>query len=158
MSLQEIYQEVLLAHNENPNNFFKLENPSHQSHGNNPLCGDEISVFLKIKDNRIEAISFTGEGCAICKASASLMTAALEGMQESEAEKKAKNFIELLSNNQIPIPENLGEMEALLGVRKFPARLKCATLAWHTFLKALNNTESQESKPRCCHEGHCGCC
>ena len=158
MSLQEIYQEVLLAHNENPNNFFKLENPSHQSHGNNPLCGDEISVFLKIKDNKIEAISFTGEGCAICKASASLMTVALKGLQTLEAEKKAKDFIELLSNDQIPIPSDLGEMEALLGVRKFPARLKCATLAWHTFLKALNNAGCQEAKSCCCHKGHCSCC
>lgn len=158
MSLQEIYQEVLLAHNENPNNFFKIEDPSHQSHGNNPLCGDEISIFLKIKDNKIEAISFTGEGCAICKASASLMTVALEGIPVSEAEAKAKNFIELLSNEQIPIPADLGEMEALLGVRKFPARLKCATLAWHTFLKALNNTGCQEAKSCCCHEGHCNCC
>lgn len=158
MSLQEIYQEVLLAHNEHPNNFFKLENPSHQSHGNNPLCGDEISVFLSIKDNKIEAISFTGEGCAICKASASLMTEALKGILISDAEKKAKNFIELLSNDQLPVPSDLGEMEALLGVRKFPARLKCATLAWHTFLKALHNTDCHCDKSSTCQKGHCSCC
>ena len=135
MSLQEIYQEVLLAHNENPNNFFKLENPSHQSHGNNPLCGDEISVFLKIKDNKIEAISFTGEGCAICKASASLMTVALKGLQTLEAEKKAKDFIELLSNEQIPVPTDLGEMEALLGAsaRYATANIEALKqLAWNT--------------------------
>ena len=158
MRLQEIYQEVLLAHNENPNNFFKLENPSNQSHGNNPLCGDEISVFLNIKDDKIDEISFTGEGCAICKASASLMTIALKGLSTTEAAKKAEAFIELLSNDQIPIPADLGEMEALLGVRKFPARLKCATLAWHTFLKALNNTDCNCSKSCHCHEGHCSCC
>ena len=158
MSLQEIYQEVLLAHNENPNNFFKLENPSNQAHGNNPLCGDEISIFLNIKENKIEEISFTGEGCAICKASASLMTIALKGMSTTDAEKKANAFIELLSNDKIPIPSDLGEMEALLGVRKFPARLKCATLAWHTFLKALHNTDCNCAKSCCCHEGHCNCC
>ena len=158
MSLQEIYQEVLLAHNENPNNFFKLENPSNQSHGNNPLCGDEISVFLNIKDDKIDEISFTGEGCAICKASASLMTIALKGLSIAKAAKKAEAFIELLSNDQIPIPKDLGEMEALLGVRKFPARLKCATLAWHTFLKALNNTDCNCSKSCHCHKDHCSCC
>ena len=155
MSLEEIYQEVLLSHNEHPNNFETLSDATHQAYGHNPLCGDEISIFIIINEEKIEKISFQGEGCAICKASASLMTEALKGLSIEEARTKSQVFIQLLNDEKQPIPNDLGEMEALLGVRKFPARLKCATLAWHTFLNAL------EGKQACCHQhGSCSgnCC
>ncbi|MDR2397036.1 MAG: SUF system NifU family Fe-S cluster assembly protein [Puniceicoccales bacterium] len=136
MNLQDIYQEILLAHNENPNHFESMSDATHQSYGNNPLCGDEITIFVKIENDIVKAVSFTGEGCAICKASSSLMTDTLCGLSLSDAVDKTQKFIQLLSDESIQVPNDLGELEALLGVRKFPARLKCATLAWHTFLKA----------------------
>lgn len=158
MSLQEMYQEVLLAHNENPNNFRAIENASCSAQGNNPLCGDEITVYLQFQDGKISDISFLGQGCAICKASASLMTSRLLGLNKAEAEKVAQDIIQLINDDTQPIPEDLGELEAILGVRKFPARIKCATLAWHTFLKALQgkgscNCKSSQACPQC--SGHC---
>lgn len=150
MSLQEIYQEVLLAHNEHPNNFFELPNPSSMAHGNNPLCGDEISVFLNCDGDNLRQISFIGQSCAICKSSASLMTEYLKGKSREVAQKDAQAFIALLNHSEEVVPPNLGELEALLGVRKFPARLKCATLAWHTFLKALTCPEDQKSSSNSC--------
>ncbi len=155
MSLQDIYQEVLLEHNDNPHNFCVLEHPSHQAYGNNPLCGDELTIHVQIEANVIRALSFTGEGCAICKASASLMTLTLEGKTITEATQMCRAFIALLNDDTLPIPSDLGEREALLGVRKFPARLKCATLAWHTFLKALSNPDG---KCFCKSKGCCGHC
>lgn len=156
MSLQEIYQEVLLAHNEHPNHFCALEDANRQAEGKNPLCGDEVTVYVRIKDGKVDAVTFTGQGCAICKASASIMTETLTGKTVEEARKEAEVFIALLSDETLPLPDNLGEREALLGVRKFPARLKCATLAWHTFLKALTG-QAQEGKLSAT---HCvsGCC
>lgn len=145
MSLQEIYQEVLLAHNEHPNCFCSLNDANRQAEGKNPLCGDEITVYIRIKGDKVDTVTFTGQGCAICKASASIMTEALTGKTLEEAQKEAEAFIALLNDETLPIPDNLGEREALLGVRKFPARLKCATLAWHTFLKALSG-QAQEEK------------
>ena len=115
MSLQEIYQEVLLAHNEHPNNFFELQNASSKAHGHNPLCGDEISVFVELDGNNLKQISFTGQGCAICKSSASLMTEYLKGKPTDIAKKDALAFIELLNDPEKPAPEDLGELEALLG-------------------------------------------
>ena len=153
-----MYQEVLLAHNENPNNFRAIENASCSAQGNNPLCGDEITVYLQFQDGKISDISFLGQGCAICKASASLMTSRLRGLNGAEAEKVAQDIIQLINDDTQPIPKDLGELEAILGVRKFPARIKCATLAWHTFLKALQKKSSCNCKPtqacpRC--SGHC---
>lgn len=155
MSLEEIYQEVLLSHNEHPNNFEVLFNATHQAYGHNPLCGDEISIYVVINEGKVDKISFQGEGCAICKASASLMTEALKGLSMDAAKAKTEAFIRLLNDEKQSIPTDLGELEALLGVRNFPARLKCATLAWHTFLNAL------EGKQACCHShGSCSgnCC
>ena len=156
MSLQEIYQEVLLAHNEHPNNFFEMPDATSSAHGHNPLCGDEISVFLDLEGNKVKKISFQGQSCAICKSSASLMTEYLKGKTTDIAKKDALAFIELLNDPEKAVPENLGEMEALLGVRKFPARLKCATLAWHTFLKALDHP--CESNAASCSCQHNCCC
>ncbi|MDR1255302.1 MAG: SUF system NifU family Fe-S cluster assembly protein [Puniceicoccales bacterium] len=139
MSLQDIYQEILLAHNENPNHFEFMLDATHQAYGNNPLCGDEVTVFVKIENDVVKAVSFMGEGCAICKASSSLMTSTLCELSLPKAIDKTQQFIQLLSDTSTQIPDDLGELEALLGVRKFPARLKCATLAWHAFLKAITD-------------------
>ena len=159
MSLQEIYQEVLLAHNERPNNFFEMPNATFKAHGHNPLCGDEISIFLDFDGNTVKQISFTGQSCAICKSSASLMTEYLKGKSADVAQKDALNFIELLNHPEQAIPENLGELEALLGVRNFPARLKCATLVWHTFLKALEHSaEGKNVASATCSCQHNCCC
>ena len=148
-----MYREVLLAHNEQPHHFYALSQPTHAAHGHNPLCGDEITVHLRIESDRIKEISFTGQGCAICKASASLMTLRLEGLSVTDAEKDAQGILAWLNDAAREQPTNLGELEALLGVRKFPMRIKCATLAWHAFLKALNNPTSDGGGG-----STCGCC
>ena len=135
----EIYKEILLEHNEHPHHFEVIKEATHKALGSNPICGDEIEVFAEVEDAKIKQLSFIGESCAICKASASLMTDTLMGLPVSEALEKAKNFIKILSDEKTPIPENLGDLQALLGVRQFPARLKCATLAWHALIKALGN-------------------
>ena len=148
-----MYREVLLAHNEQPHHFYALSQPTHAAHGHNPLCGDEITVHLRIESDRIKEISFTGQGCAICKASASLMTLRLEGLSVTDAEKDAQGILKWLNDATAEQPDNLGELEALLGVRKFPMRIKCATLAWHAFLKAPNNPTSDGGGG-----STCGCC
>ena len=154
MNSLEMYREVLLAHNEQPHHFYALPKPTHAAHGHNPLCGDEITVHLRIESDRIKEISFTGQGCAICKASASLMTLSLEGLSVTDAEKDAQGILKWLNDATAEQPDNLGELEALLGVRKFPMRIKCATLAWHAVLKALNQPAISDK-----HEGSaCGCC
>ena len=158
MSLQEIYQEVLLAHNEHPNNFFEMPDAAAKAHGHNPLCGDEISVFLNFDGDKLKQISFVGQSCAICKSSASLMTEYLKGKTAEVAKKDALAFIELLNDPEQSVPEDLGELEALLGVRKFPARLKCATLAWHTFLKALEQPTEGNATSASCSCSHNCCC
>lgn len=158
MSLQEIYQEVLLAHNEHPNNFFEIPDTASKAHGHNPLCGDEISVFLDLDGDKLKQISFSGQSCAICKSSASLMTEYLKGKTAEVAKKDALAFIELLNNPEQAVPGDLGELEALLGVRKFPTRLKCATLAWHTFLKALEHSDEGNTTSEACSCQHnCSC-
>lgn len=154
MNSLEIYRETLLAHNEQPHNFYAPSHPTHQSDGHNPLCGDEITVYLRIENDRIKEISFTGQGCAICKASASLMTLRLEGQTTANAEEDAQNVLAWLNNATAGQPDNLGELEALLGVRKFPMRIKCATLAWHAFLKALSRPITSDQRKG----SACGCC
>lgn len=160
MSLEEIYQEILLAHNEHPNHFEKMADATHQAYGNNPLCGDELTIYVHVEKDQVQRVSFQGEGCAICKASASLMTEALKNLPVNVAQDKAQLFIQVLTDEKLPVPQNLGEMEALLGVRKFPVRLKCATLAWHTFLKALHGCDQGSACERldvCCGKGG-SCC
>lgn len=156
MNSLEIYRETLLAHNEQPHNFHALPHPTHQSDGHNPLCGDEITVYLRIEGNRIKEISFTGQGCAICKASASLMTLRLKGQTTANAEEDAQGILAWLNDATAKQPDNLGELEALLGVRKFPMRVKCATLAWHAFLKALTRPATSDTDNG--NSASCGCC
>ena len=135
---RDLYQQLIIDHNQNPRNFCKLENASHSADGHNPLCGDEISVSLIEKDCIIEDIAFLGSGCAISKASASIMTSTLKGMKIEDAEVLFDNFHTLATTGKSP--GDMGKLSVLAGVHKYPARVKCATLAWHTLKGALNNS------------------
>mgnify|MGYP001319068656 FL=1 len=140
--LRELYQQVILDHNKAPRNFRKIEDASNFAEGYNPLCGDNVTVYMKIDENNvIQDISFQGSGCAISKASASLMTSMLKGKTVEEAEKLFNNFHDLVTDKlgDKPDMENLGKLAVFAGVREFPARVKCASLAWHTMLSALHN-------------------
>ncbi len=136
---KDLYQQLIIDHNQNPQNFGKLENASHSAEGHNPLCGDVINVYLIEQDSIIEDIAFEGIGCAISKASASIMTSALKGLRVDEAEALFDNFHTLATTGESL--EDMGKLSVLAGVHKYPSRVKCATLAWHTFLRASNNTQ-----------------
>jgi len=138
---KDLYQQLIIDHNQNPRNFSKLENASHSADGHNPLCGDEITVSLIEKDGIIEDIAFLGSGCAISKASASIMTSTLKGMKIEDAEVLFDNFHTLATTGESP--GDMGKLSVLAGVHKYPARVKCATLAWHTFYGALTNTKEK---------------
>lgn len=136
-SLEDLYQEIILDHNKRPRNFGPLVGATHRADGRNPLCGDELSVSLRLEGDRVAAIHFHGQGCAISKASASLMTEALCGKRLPEARALAERVLAALQPHGAELVlERDGELAALLGVRKFPARVKCATLGWHAFLAA----------------------
>ena len=136
---KDLYQQLIIDHNQNPKNFGRLDNASHSAEGHNPLCGDVINVYLIEKDSIIDAIALEGTGCAISKASASIMTSTLKGMRIDEAETLFDNFHTLATTGKSP--EDMGKLSVLAGVHKYPARVKCATLAWHTFRGALNNIQ-----------------
>ena len=145
--LKELYQQVILDHNKSPRNFRKIENATRHAEGYNPLCGDRIDIFLIVENNIIKDISFKGEGCAISKASASLMTSTLKGMKISEAEKLFDKFHELVTGKQEENQDNsdLGKLVVFSGVQEFPVRVKCASLAWHTMMNALNGKNEKVS-------------
>lgn len=135
--LRELYQEVIIDHYRKPRNFHALSAANRKAEGFNPLCGDRLTLYLKLERGVIQDISFEGEGCAISTASASLMTEHLKGKTEQEAEALFQGFHHLLTQDVgAPGPE-LGKLTVLAGVRAFPARVKCATLAWHTLHAAL---------------------
>ncbi|HKK18304.1 MAG TPA: SUF system NifU family Fe-S cluster assembly protein [Opitutales bacterium] len=136
--LDELYQTIILEHNKRPRHYGVLQDSSHQADGYNPLCGDKVQVYLKIKDNRIEAIRFEAASCAICKASASMMTQELLGRTLEEAAERQERVRSLLSEEVDPSDSD-GDLVSLQGVRKFPARIKCATLPWHTFQDAVES-------------------
>jgi nitrogen fixation NifU-like protein len=145
-NLRELYQEVILDHNKNPRNFRKMEDPDGFAHGNNPLCGDQIDVYLRIKDGVVDDVSFDGAGCAICTASASMMTLALKGRTEQEAEALFNSFHHALTEDAAhPEDVPLGKLKVLTGVKDYPVRVKCATLAWHTFDAALKKLQGEVS-------------
>ena len=146
--LRDLYQEVILDHNKSPRNFRLIEHPTNHAEGYNPLCGDNITIFLSVNDKEIiEDISFQGSGCAISKASASLMTSMLKGKSVEEAEKIFNKFHELVTDKlgDNPDIEDLGKLAVFAGVREFPARVKCASLAWHTMMNAMNNKAEKVS-------------
>ena len=138
-TLRELYQEVILDHSRHPRHFGALDHPSHRADGHNPLCGDKVSVTLDVKDGRIADIRFTGKGCAISQASASLMSEMLAGRTVAEAEKLMGGFLHLVKGQQAPelSPDDREHLEVMGGISEFPMRVKCATLAWHTFHNAL---------------------
>jgi nitrogen fixation NifU-like protein len=143
--LRELYQQVILDHNKAPRNFRKIENPTNYAEGYNPLCGDNVTVYLLIDDkNIIQDISFIGSGCAISKASASLMTSILKGKSVEEAEKLFHKFHDLVTDKLDDInPDEFGKLAVFAGVKEFPARVKCASLAWHTMLNALHDKKEK---------------
>ena len=138
--LRELYQQVILDHNKNPRNFGKLETPTSDQEGYNPLCGDHLHVYLHVdKDGLIQDISFEGSGCAISKASASLMSTMVKGKTLEETESLYQDFHNLLTgdaDSEVDM-DSLGKLAVFSGVREFPMRVKCATLAWHTMRAAL---------------------
>ena len=136
--LRELYQEVILDHNRRPRNFGALPSANHQAEGYNPLCGDKVTVFLDLQDGRIQDVAFQGAGCAISTASASLMTEALKGRTAEEAREIFHGFHGLVTTGAGEDSEELGKLAVFSGVREFPMRVKCATLAWHTLLAALD--------------------
>jgi nitrogen fixation NifU-like protein len=140
--LTELYQEVILDHNRRPRNFGALADATCHAKGHNPLCGDRLTLYLKMNGDRIENISFDGSGCAISKASASLMTDALKGLTTDEATKLFDHFHRMVtSSTDQPIDDDaVGKLAVLGGVREFPVRVKCASLAWHTFMAALTGS------------------
>ena len=142
--LNELYQQVILDHNKNPRNFGVINPYNHTAEGHNPLCGDHIDIYVLIENNIIKDISFQGHGCAISKASASIMTTLLKGKKVEEAEEmfgKFHNIVTSEPHTELDF-EILGKIAVFGGVREFPARVKCASLAWHTLKNAINNEES----------------
>ena len=137
--LRELYQEVILDHNKKPRNFRVLQEANRKADGHNPLCGDNVTIFLQMQDGVIQDISFQGSGCAISKASASMMTSELKGKTEAEAEAVFQKFHSLVTGDMAMEidEEEFGKLAVFSGVREFPARVKCASLAWHTLHAAL---------------------
>ena len=145
--LRELYQQIILDHNKNPRNFGKIDAANRVREGYNPLCGDHLHVYLHVAGDTIADISFEGSGCAISKASASLMTAALKGKPVSEAVAMFEKFQEMVTS-EIDAPvddQSLGKMAIFAGVREFPMRVKCATLAWHTMKAAVDEDQASVS-------------
>ncbi len=141
--LSELYQQVILDHNKKPRNFRKLENANHSAEGFNPLCGDQLTVYLSLEDDAVKEITFEGSGCAISKAAASMMTQAVKGKSKQEAEQLFSEFHGMVTGelDEETAPNGLGNLKIFSGVREFPVRVKCASLPWHTMHAALNNQE-----------------
>ena len=145
--LRDLYQEVVIDHSKKPRNFHKPEGANRSAEGINPLCGDQITLYLKVSGDLIEDIGFQGAGCAISKASASLMTSALKSKTKAEAEALFERVHSMLTEGPEGKvnPEELGKLAALSGVWEFPARVKCASLAWHTLRSALDGADKPVS-------------
>jgi nitrogen fixation NifU-like protein len=139
--LAELYQEVILDHNRRPRNFHQLEAASHSAEGYNPLCGDRLTLYLKVDDGVIADVAFQGSGCAISKASASMMTDALKGKTVAEAQALFDRFHRMVTTAPDQPVEDLGKLSVLAGVREFPVRVKCASLAWHTLKAAIERQQ-----------------
>ena len=145
MELKDLYRDVILDHNKRPRNFGQLENPDARADGHNPLCGDRLTLSLKLDGDRVEDVRFEGKGCAISTASASMMTEAIKGKDRATIDALFTKVHTLLTEqNAVPSPD-IGKLAALSGVREFPARVKCASLCWHTLNAALE--QSDAAKP-----------
>jgi len=136
--LRDLYQQVIMDHNKKPRNFHEMDDANHLAHGNNPLCGDALVVYVKLNGDVIDDVSFQGSGCAISVASASLMTEAIKGKTVEEAEKIYQQVHQQMTGGEVD-SKTLGKLEVLGGVKEFPARVKCATLSWHTMHAAMDS-------------------
>ena len=148
---RELYQEIILEHSKSPRNFRRMDNATHKLEGRNPLCGDQFTVYLKIENGIIADISFEGSGCAISKASASVMTSVLKGKSITEAKKLFEQFHNIVTGvrNAGDCPDVSGKIAAFSGVAEYPVRIKCATLAWHAMrnsIEGVTNSISTEEK------------
>ena len=149
MDLKELYQEIILDHGKNPRNLRKTTNFNKDAKGHNPLCGDKVHVYLKLdEDKKVQDISFEGQGCAISMASASIMTDLVKGKEEHEVKEIVKDFLEMIKekdklNNKILGDNEKTKLMCLSGVKKYPMRVKCATLSWHTLTSAIDNTQQE---------------
>jgi len=142
--VHDLYQEIILDHSKRPRNCRPMEDANRKAEGYNPLCGDKLKLFLKVENDIVRDVSFVGSGCAISTASASLMTESLKGKSREEALKLLDKFHELLTTDT-PVSQDLGKLVVFCGVRDYPARVKCATLAWHTLQAALEGTQQPVS-------------
>jgi nitrogen fixation protein NifU and related proteins len=144
--LSELYQQVILDHNKKPRNFRKLETANHRAEGYNPLCGDQLTVYLNLEGDTVKEVGFEGSGCAISKAAASMMTQAVKGKSREQAENLFHEFHLMVTGelNEETEENSLGNLKIFAGVREFPVRVKCATLPWHTLHAALHK-EAQVS-------------
>jgi nitrogen fixation NifU-like protein len=139
--LNDLYQEVILDHNRRPRNFHAIADATHRAEGYNPLCGDRLTLYMKVDGDVITDLAFEGAGCAISKASASMMTDALKGRSVGEARALFDRFHRMVTTPPEATVEDLGKLSVLAGVREFPVRIKCASLAWHTFRAALEHEQ-----------------
>jgi nitrogen fixation NifU-like protein len=141
--LRELYQEVILDHHKRPRNFGSLATSNHHAEGHNPLCGDRLTVQVDVEDGIIKGVAFEGAGCAISRASASLMTDAVKGKPVEEAERMFQEFHQMVTSGvEDAVEESLGKLAVFCGVREFPSRVKCASLAWHTLHAALESKDA----------------
>ena len=149
MNLKELYQEIILEHGKNPKNLGKTENFNKDAKGNNPLCGDNVHVYLKLNDQRkVEDISFEGSGCAISMASASIMTDLMKGKSDNEAKEIIEDFLGMIKENpelknKILKEDDKTKLMCLSGVKQYPMRVKCATLSWHTLVSAIEDKKGE---------------
>jgi nitrogen fixation protein NifU and related proteins len=154
MNIKELYQEIILEHGKNPRNLRKTDNFNKDAKGNNPLCGDNVHIYLKLDEkNKVEDISFEGSGCAISMASASIMTDLIKGKEELEVKEIVNDFLGMIKENPELKSKKLKEDEktklmCLSGVKQYPMRVKCATLSWHTLTSAIDNTQEEINTER----------
>jgi len=146
--LSELYQQVILDHNKKPRNFRKLETANHTAEGYNPLCGDQLTIYVNLENDRVTDVGFEGSGCAISKASASMMTQAVKGKSKEQAETLFKEFHSMVTGELDEENEEntLGNLKIFAGVREFPVRVKCATLPWHTMHAALHKQDQTSTE------------
>jgi nitrogen fixation NifU-like protein len=144
---KQLYQEVILDHNRKPRNWGVLPDATHRAEGHNPLCGDHLTVTLRLRDDGVDAVNFQGESCAICKASASMMTMAVKGKSRGDAERLVQEFRDLATGKlDAAGPHHLGRLTVFASVRGLPTRVKCAILPWHTLHAALNDQASTSTE------------
>lgn len=149
MELKELYQDIILDHGKNPRNLRKTDNFNKDAKGYNPLCGDKVHIYLKLNENKkVEDVSFEGSGCAISMASASIMTDLIKGKEENESKEIIQDFFAMIKEkdqleNKILSDDEKMKLMSLSGVKQYPMRVKCATLAWHTLTSAIDNTQEE---------------